>query len=81
MNSLYIRSGNDFYTARTNSFQQIISKRGGQVQGGFSFSILYPKEAFNGQAYQNHYRFLCDDAACFTRYIQHFVSAAARNKR
>jgi hypothetical protein len=48
MNSLYIRSGNDFYTARTNCFQQIILKRDGQVQGGFSFivcadraSILY----------------------------------------
>ncbi len=37
MNSLYIRSGIAYYTARTNSFQQIVSKHGGQEQGGFSF--------------------------------------------
>lgn len=32
----------------------------------------------NGQAYQNNHYILCDDAACFCRHIQHFVSAAAR---
>jgi hypothetical protein len=81
MNSLYIRSGNDFYTACTNSFQQIISKRGGQEQGGFSFSILYQKGVFDGQAYPAYSNFPHHTFGRVPRSILRDVSVAADWKR
>ena len=61
MNSLYIRSGIAYYTARTKSFQQIISKRDGQVQGGFLFNIVNQNRSYDESqlrlfhfVYRNH---------------------------
>ena len=82
--SLYIRSGMDFYTARTNRFQQIISKHSGAVRciaGGFSFSILYLKGVPNGQAYPAYSHFPHHTFGRVPRSILCDVSGAADWKR